>query len=241
MLATGIFYSIQSATANSEVTILSHSSYVSSLGYYYIVGEILNNGSQPIKYVKIIATYYNSSGVVVAVDFTYTELDVIHPNQKSPFKIILIDEQQVAKVDHYSLSTSYSYADELPAKLKILSNSSYIGSSGYLYVVGEIENTGNETANFTKVTATFYALNGTVVATDFTYTEPYDIAPSQKAPFQIILIEKDRVTLVYSYELVAESNQYSLIPEKITALGIIVLLIAVGIIIITMRKHFNAA
>jgi hypothetical protein len=229
--------SVSLTKADSEVTILSHDAYVGSTGSYYIVGEVQNIGSNPLKYVKIIATYYNSSGDVVATDYTYTELNVIHPNQKSPFKIILIETQQVAKIDHYLLSvSSYSNADELSAKLQILSNSSYIGLTGYMYIVGEIKNIGNETANYTHVIATFYDLNGKVIATDYTYTEPEHIAPNQTAPFEIILIETNRIPLIHSYELTAESNQYSTIPEKILLITMIIILAATSSALILIKR-----
>jgi hypothetical protein len=108
-----------------------------------------------------------------------------------------------------------------------------------MYIVGEIENNGNETAQFVNVIATFYNQNGTVVAADFTYTNPYDIEPGQKAPFQIILTEEDRIALVNSYELTAESNQYALIPEVWAISTIVILLIAMGAIRIALKKHLN--
>ena len=40
---------------------------------------------------------------------------------------------------------------------------------------------------FVKVPGTFYDTNNQVVATDFTYTNPADIGPGIKAPFELIL------------------------------------------------------
>ena len=56
------------------------------------------------------------------------------------------------------------------------------------HVVGEVENGGNTTAKFVKVTMTFYDANGTVVGTSFTYTDPHDLAPGAKGPFDLILM-----------------------------------------------------
>ena len=74
------------------------------------------------------------------------------------------------------------------ASLKIVSQSHYIDIVDVYHVVGEIENGGNTTAKFVKVTMTFYDANGTVVGTSFTYTDPHDIAPGTKAPFDLILM-----------------------------------------------------
>ena len=74
------------------------------------------------------------------------------------------------------------------ASLKIVSQSHYIDIVDVYHVVGEIENGGNTTAKFVKVTMTFYDANGTVVGTSFKYTDPHDIAPGTKAPFDLILM-----------------------------------------------------
>ena len=71
--------------------------------------------------------------------------------------------------------------------IKVLSMSSFLDNAGYFHVVGEIENNTPDAANFVKATGTFYDSNNQVVATDFTYTSPSDLAPGDKAPFEIIL------------------------------------------------------
>jgi len=69
-----------------ELQILSHSSKV-EYGYYKVIGEIQNTGSQNVEFVKIVATFYGSGGTVVGTSFTYTDLDTLAPNQKSPFEL----------------------------------------------------------------------------------------------------------------------------------------------------------
>ena len=71
--------------------------------------------------------------------------------------------------------------------IKILSSNDFIDSIGYLHVVGEVENNTPANIQFIKVTGTFYDSNNQVVGTDFTYTNPTDIGPGQKAPFELIL------------------------------------------------------
>ena len=71
--------------------------------------------------------------------------------------------------------------------LNVLSTNSFIDSISYLHVVGEVENNTPNVAKFVKVTGTFYNKGNEVVATDFTFTSPQDIAPGDKAPFEIVL------------------------------------------------------
>ena len=76
-----------------------------------------------------------------------------------------------------------------------------------MHVVGEVENNTPTNISFMKITGTFYDINNEVVATDFTYTNPTDISPGQKAPFELILTsasipvsEIDRYYLAGSYQ-----------------------------------------
>jgi hypothetical protein len=84
---------------------------------------------------------------------------------------------------------------------------SFIDSIGSLHVVGEVQNNTPNPANFVKVTGTFYSKGNEVVATDFTYTSPRDIAPGDKAPFEIILTSASiPLSEIDNYRMVASSQ-----------------------------------
>ena len=88
--------------------------------------------------------------------------------------------------------------------IKILSSNDFIDSIGYLHVVGEIENNTPANIQFVKVTGTFYDSSNQVVATDFTYTNPSDIGPGQKAPFELTLLSASiPVSQIDHYNLIA--------------------------------------
>jgi uncharacterized protein (TIGR02588 family) len=53
------------------------------------------------------------------------------------------------------------------------------------HIVGEVQNNGAQTAKFVQVSATLYDSNNKVIGTDFSFTNPSDIDPGQKAPFEI--------------------------------------------------------
>jgi flagellar basal body rod protein FlgG len=71
---------------------------------------------------------------------------------------------------------------------RILSQTHHIDSVGAYHVVGEVENNSSKLAKFVEIIGTFYDANHTVVGTSFTFTEPHDLAPGAKAPFDLILI-----------------------------------------------------
>jgi len=227
---------ISSVKAVADVDILSDIGYLDSLGYYHVVGEVQNVGDQTVNYVKITATFHDSSDVVIATDFTYTELDVLLVGRKSPFDLLLFDTTQSAKVDHYSLSVTFSITSSLPMGLEILSNSSYIDGIGWMHIVGEIKNIGSVRATYVKVIATCYDEAGKVVDADFIYSDPSDIDPNQKAPFEI-LVTSERVPYVDMYELTAESNQYTLVPEFPTWTPILLILIVLTVAIAIYRRR----
>jgi hypothetical protein len=206
-------FNIQPAYAAAQVNILTHSGWLDAIGYYHVSGEVENVGDGSASFVKITATFYDSSDTVVATSFTYTHLSVLLPGRKSPFEILLVDTTQAAKVHHYSLSATFSATSPIPIGLEILSNSSYIDAVGYMHVVGEIKNIATGDATYVKVIATFYNSTGHVVGTAFTYSDPSDLSPGQKAPFEVLLIYKNRVSLVATYTLTAESNQYAMVSE----------------------------
>jgi hypothetical protein len=55
--------------------------------------------------------------------------------------------------------------------VRILSHSSFYDSLNSLWVVGEVENTGDVATRFTKITATFNDASNQVIITDFGYSE----------------------------------------------------------------------
>ena len=98
-----------------ELEIVSNSTYIDNIGQKRIIGEIKNLGTVDATDVKIVATCFNTTGFVVAVDFAYASR-VMGPNQTSPFDIS-IDEQLTPLINHYVLTAeSYEYAmvPELP-------------------------------------------------------------------------------------------------------------------------------
>ncbi len=214
--------------ADAQVEVLTHSSYIDSLGWLNVVGEVQNVGDQPVEYVKISATFYDSSNTVVDTSFTFSDLDVILPNRKSPFDILLFDESQISKVDHYELSVSFSTTVSKQQSLRIISHSSYIDTLGWLNIVGEVENSASGGATYVKVIATCYDESGTVINSGFDITN--DIDGGQKAPFEILIISNNP-ELVSSYELTAESSEFAEIPEVNSLIGFILIFTLLGLII----------
>ncbi len=227
--------------AKEEVIILdNHSSYASSGGQLYVVGEVENVGDKDVKFVQITATFYDENNTVVDTETTYSGLTVIPPGFRSPFQLLIIDENQIQKIHNYSLAvSSYSGVTQpLPKTLMILSNSSYISIGGLLNIVGEVKNNGSCECTFTRVMATCYDDNGKVVCIDTGYTTPYDIAPEKTAPFNLIIYDETQSGKVTHYKLQAQSDEAILIPE-IQLLSIVLFITLFSTMIIIRREDRN--
>jgi hypothetical protein len=203
------------AGAAGSVEVLSSTGYLDSSGNYRVVGEVQNVGSQAVNFVEVTATFYDSHNVVVDSRFDLTMLYVILVGRKSPFELALLDVAESAIVSRYSLSVTYLETTELPMKLEILSQSNYTDAEGNMHLAGTLRNLGNEKLVNAKVVATYYDALSQVVATASIGFDPDltgDIDPYQTVEFEIVL-DKSRAQYVQAYALVAESNQYAMVPE----------------------------
>ena len=225
--------------AATGTQILSSSPYMDTLGYYHVVGEVLNQGSQAVNYVQITATFYNQSNTVVGTAYTFTTLGTIPPGRLSPFDLFLYDVAQSVKVHHYTLNIQSSTTTALQQKLVFLSNSSYI-SHGYFYIVGEIKNTATQSANYAEVIATYYNSTGGVIASGYTFTNPTTVGPNSSAPFELTL-DQTRTALVDHYSLTAGANEYAVVSEYSNLVGLAVTLIPLTIIIFLVHKKISVS
>jgi hypothetical protein len=52
-----------------------------------INGEIQNNGTEPLDFVKVTATFYDVSNSVLGNDYTFTKPYTLEPGQSAPFRL----------------------------------------------------------------------------------------------------------------------------------------------------------
>lgn len=226
------------AYAKEEVIILdNHSFYISSDGTLYVIGEVQNVRDKDVQFVRITATFYDENNTVVATNTSNSGLRMIPPGGKSPFQVSIDDENQIQKMYNYSLAIS-SYdgvTQPFPKTLMILSNSSYISVGGLLNIVGEVKNNGSSESTFTRVLATCYDDNGTVVFINTGLTVPSNLAPGKNATFNLIIYDENQSGKVTNYALQAESDEAILIPE-IPSISIALFITLLSTIVIVRQK-----
>ncbi|HZG68692.1 MAG TPA: FxLYD domain-containing protein [Herpetosiphonaceae bacterium] len=82
------------------ITILSHRSRAgSSPGSRLLEGEVRNDSGGPLESVEIVATMYNSAGIVVAVESGLTSSDPLAARQTSPFEIVVNQWNNAARYE----------------------------------------------------------------------------------------------------------------------------------------------
>jgi hypothetical protein len=84
--------------------ISSHESSTDAYGYYMVTGVVKNTGTQSTNQATVVATFYNSTGSVVAVGTSYLTPSSIAPGSTASFTIYPLDYLAVAgQVSSYSL------------------------------------------------------------------------------------------------------------------------------------------
>lgn len=202
---------------SGDVAVLSHHGFLDSSGYYHIFGEVKNNGLQPLRFVEVVASYYNSSSAFVTTSYGFTEVDVLFPGRKGPFHIILSVKNLSAQVDHYTLDTP-TYLTSTKAKppgLKILSRNSFSDTFGYLHIAGQLENGGASSTTYAEIIATFYNQTGTVLGYGYTFSNPSDLSPGQVGPFELIFLYDEVVPNIATYDLTCQSWDYSDVDPQV--------------------------
>jgi len=93
-----------SATQNGQVglNITSSSTSLNSNGLQ-INGTVENAGNQSASFTRVIATFYNVSGRVIATASSYASPSLLDINQTASFQILL-NTSEASKADHYSLA-----------------------------------------------------------------------------------------------------------------------------------------
>jgi hypothetical protein len=220
--------------------IVSETSYISSTGYFVIVGEIQNTGSVYLKNVQAEAVFYDASGNFIERDVVSTALAIIPPGEKAPFQITNINPSGTQLLARYALQIGYQQSPTVsPIKLVLNLSSSNMNASGSLRISGDVENQGNSTENV-KVVATCYDGTGKVVATGNALASPSNLAQGQFASFQIA-ISSDRASLVRSYSIVAESSAYQSVPVPEFASVIAIGLAVTGVAAMLLSRRQSAS
>ena len=207
--------------AFADVYIDNEHKYIGNDGALHIVGEIVNDSNKPINQVEINAVFYNDGNTVYQTS-TENLTSIIMPEMKGAFDLIVIED--IGDIDHYTLDVSFKIAQPKEQVIEITSSEFTQGPVDNISIQGTVANNGEITANMVKVIATLYDRDGNVVAISQANTKPDYLRANDESFFVIPIMDKTQADVVVDYSLLAESEEYTAVPEF--PLGSGVLLVA---------------
>lgn len=206
-----IFPLIGFSSAWGEISIQNDQQFLGDDGILHIVGEIQNNFNAPINQIEIQASLY-SGEILVDTIKTHPMLNTIMPNMKSPFDIIIFRDT-AKKIDEYSLDVIYKITEPKSQVIDIVKSEFTQDSSNNLMISGTVINKGDTTANTIIVVATLYDKYGNVAAASKTNVEPDYLRANDESFFFVSIPDKTQSNSIVDYSLVAESEEYTAVPE----------------------------
>ncbi len=98
----------ESIKETGKVEVKSQTKRVNDRGHTEVVGDVINNTSKLVTYVKVTATFYDQKNVVIGTSFTYvgdTDSIPLGKDATAPFEVTSYPNSFDA--DHYKLDVSW--------------------------------------------------------------------------------------------------------------------------------------
>lgn len=194
----------------------------------------------PVRDVYVSITLYDASDVMVESTSERVFLEVLLVGRKSPFLYNVGTQENSAKVSYYLTSIISSFSSEKPQGLQILSHNSVVAGLPpirIMTVTGQIKNVGTVTANAVVVFATFYDGIGNVVGVSLGPSVPVILGSGQEGSFTIAQDVSAREHLFVTYDLTADSLEYTIIPEFPASIILMIFMIATLTAAVMIRKR----
>ena len=105
-----------------DLEIINHSHYIDSNGIFKIMGSVRNTGNQDSGRLLVVATFYNSTGSVIAACFSkYLSPDSLPLSQTASFTLTTVDSiaKWASEITDYSLliQTEAPIIPEFPSEI----------------------------------------------------------------------------------------------------------------------------
>jgi hypothetical protein len=182
----------------------NHSYYVDSIDYLHVVGEVLNNTGNNLRFVEIWVNVFNGSGQLLDTDFSYILLDNLPAWDKTCFEVSLSEPSGWAYYQ-FEAPIYWTDGDPLP-NLTILNDSgSYDPTFGWYQIIGQVRNDHGSRVDFVSPVGTVYNASGKVVGCDYTYVNSTNLDPGQTSSFRMTFFSRNYAD-VTSYRLQVDGN-----------------------------------
>ena len=187
--------------AEGDVLFQGVTDYVAATGTYYVVGEVVNTTEDNLRFVEVLASFYDAEGQLVGTGSTFTELNIVEAGGSAPFRLATLDPPP--SVASYKLRADYLTTSQALLRVEVVSHSEYVADNGWYHIVGEIRNPNGFMVKFPKLVATYYNATHEVVRVEMAFSELETLEPGQTSPFEVVLV--DPPADLHHYSLAAEA------------------------------------
>ena len=196
----------------AQVSIQNDQHYIGDDGVFHVVGEIQNNLDSPLNQVNVFVTLYDENNSIVVTKETRSLVNIIMPEMRGPFDFIFADIKP-EQIQSYSLDFDYSISEPKGQVISITSSKLSRDNYNNLIISGTVENNGETTANTIAVIATLYDKYGNVASVSRIHPEPDYLSSDEDTFFVISVLDKNQISEITDYTIVAESEEYAAVPE----------------------------
>ena len=149
----------------------------SPLGELTILGEVSNLSQQDLERVQVRITLFDGADRLLGSDTTFSALDVLPPDGRSPFVIFFPDApDEYATYQAEVISAAPAYTGTLYRSLEVAEVAEEQTAAGLLKLAGRVRNVGDVEALATLLTVTAYDQQGRVVGMRTIAPDPDRIA-----------------------------------------------------------------
>ncbi len=188
---------------NTEI-LDNQSTFVDSIDYLHVLGEIQNNTSHNLELIKITANFFNGSNQLIDIDFTYTKLDNLPIGDKTCFEISLPEPSGWSYYE-FEVPTYWTTGEPLP-NMTLLNVLGQIEPTFHWYeILGQVRNDHGVKVTYVQPVGTLYNTSGQVIGCGYTFVSSTDLDPGQTSSFKMTFSSRnyDDVT---NYRLQVDGN-----------------------------------
>lgn len=151
-------------------------------GAYHVVGEVVNATAGAVFRVRVVGSFFNDSGQMLATQEAYAFLVQTEPEQRNPFRIRV--DNLGGEITRYELAVHWEDISVITyADLAVLS--AEMRENNGVEVVGELQNDFNENLGSLVVVVTLYDDGGNVIDAHQSAPRATQLAPGEMTSFAV--------------------------------------------------------
>lgn len=178
---------VPTPTEGAGVQFQGVTAYVAGTGSHYVVGELLNTTGDNLRFVEILASFYDGEGQLVGTGSTFSELGIVEPEGIAPFKLATLNPPP--SLTDYKLRVDYLTTSQDPLRLEVVNHSGSLAESGWYIVSGEVRNPHDFSVKFPEIVCTYYTATHQVVRVEVAFSALDVLQAGEVSPFEVVLVE----------------------------------------------------